>query len=260
MYDWPDVYAHNDAIWDFVRAQLADQGIPAPEKLDRGLRYSQPWRRPDLLLAQTCGFPFATELRGQVQLVATPCYSAPGCEGTNYSSMIIASRASGITSLEDLGGATASINSEHSQSGHWALREALALTPGAALPKRAVLSGGHLKSLTLLANGDADVAAIDAVCWALALRYEPSAVAKVRVIAQSPMAPGLPLITSLATPVSTLEALREALQAVIAAPHLAGAREALFLTAIEVLPETAYERILDLKRLADAMPFPALGA
>ena len=111
-----------------------------------------------------------------------------------------------------------------------------------------------------MANGDADVAAIDAVCWALALRYEPAAVAKVRVIAQSPMAPGLPLITSLATSASTLKALRGALQAVIAAPHLAGAREALFLSGMDILPETAYERIFDLKRLASAVPFPALGA
>ena len=73
MYDWPEVAAQNDAVWDFVRARLADQGIEAPLKLDRGLRYTQPWLRPDLLLAQTCGFPFATELRGHVQLVATPC-------------------------------------------------------------------------------------------------------------------------------------------------------------------------------------------
>jgi hypothetical protein len=46
--------------------------------------------RPDLLLAQTCGYPYVTLLRGQVTLVATPCFDFPGCAGSDYSSVIVA--------------------------------------------------------------------------------------------------------------------------------------------------------------------------
>ena len=260
MYDWPEVASANDAIWAFVRTRLRQDGIECPQSLDRSVRYFEIWRQPSLLLAQTCGYPFATELRGKVQLVATPCYDAPGCEGSNYCSVIIASRRSGIASLATAGGTTAAINSEHSQSGHWALRAAIAMVPGGQPPRRAVLSGGHRESLGMVAGGTADIAAIDAVCWALALRYEPAAVAKVRVIAQSPMAPGLPLITGLATAKPEVVRLRQALRAAVSEPSLSKARKALFLTGLEDVPEANYDRILGLKQRAAAMPFPALEA
>src|ERR1700730_11605774 len=47
------------------------------------------WRRPDLLISQTCGYPLMRGLREQVQLIATPQFNAPGCEGANYSSVLV---------------------------------------------------------------------------------------------------------------------------------------------------------------------------
>lgn len=259
MYDWPEVAAANDALWEFLAARLRQAGIAAPTRLDRTLRHDQPWRLRHLLLAQTCGYPFVTQLRDKVQLVATPCYSAPGCAGADYCSVIVASRRSGIGSLAEIGATTAAVNSEQSQSGYWALRAALAATPGAQPPARAVLSGGHRQSLRMLAQAVAEVAAIDAVCWALAQRHEPDAVARVRIIARSPAAPGLPLITALTTPEPVMMALREAFQAVATEPSLAGPRAALLLAGFEPLPDGAYDRILELKRLALTLPFPALS-
>ncbi len=258
MYDWPEVAWANDAVWRFVRQHLVTHGVDAPADLIRDHPYYAPWRFPNLLLAQTCGYPYATELRSLVQLVATPGYAVDGCAGGNYCSMVIAGRATGICSLADLGQATAAINSEHSQSGHWALRAAIACSPGAVPPQRALLSGGHRESLAMVAAGKADIAAMDAVCWALAQRHEPDAVAKLRIIARAPMAPGLPLITAASTPPSALAALRSGLQAALLQPNLAEARTALFLSSIEVLPNGAYGRILELRALALKVPFPTI--
>ena len=260
MYDWPEVAAANDTLWAFLHGFLAERGIDAPASLLRDRPYHAPWTAPDLLLAQTCGYPYATQLRGKVQLVATPGYAADGCQGTDYCSLIVAGPSTGIRSWAGIGEATAAINSEQSQSGHWALRAAIAAEASAVPPRRARLSGGHRQSLAMVASGAADIASLDAVCWALALRHEPEACSKVRIIARSPMAPGLPLITARTTTPETLHALRDGLQAMVHEPTLAAARAALFLTAIAVLPDSAYDRILELKRLALTKPFPALIA
>lgn len=36
------------------------------------------WRQPNLLFAQTCGYPLMTQLRGQVAVLAVPSYDLPG--------------------------------------------------------------------------------------------------------------------------------------------------------------------------------------
>ena len=258
MYDWPEAAWANDALWAFLSRFLTGRGIEAPAELFRKRPYYEAWRSPDLLLAQTCGYPYASQLRGAVQLVATPAYAADGCEAANYCSLIVAIRDGGLQSLRDIGAATAAINSAHSQSGHWALRAAIAADPLAVPPARALLSGGHRQSLAMVADRTADIASIDAVCWALAQRHEPAAVAKVRVIARSPAAPGLPLISSRTTGAQTIAALRDGLQAMVLEPSLAEARAAVCLSAIEVLPESAYDRILELQRLALTKGFPSL--
>jgi ABC-type phosphate/phosphonate transport system substrate-binding protein len=258
MYDWPEVAGANDALWAFLAKYLAQRGIDAPDRLIRDRRCDTLWTEPDLLLAQCCGYPYATQLRGSVQLVATPVYDVDGCDGANYCSLIIARADGAIRSLSDLGTATAAVNSKHSQSGHWALRAALAADAAAVAPARVVQSGGHRQSLLMVADGTADVAAIDAVCWALALAHEPAATAKLRVIARSPMAPGLPFISGRHTPPQTMAALREGLALAMAEPSFAKARSELRLKSIQLLPDEAYDRILRLKMEALKKPFPPL--
>ncbi|MCM3016412.1 hypothetical protein M3570_22380, partial [Bacillus subtilis] len=44
------------------------------------------WRRDDLLLSQTCGYPYRMlGLRDVVRLIATPIFDADGCDGACYS-------------------------------------------------------------------------------------------------------------------------------------------------------------------------------
>src|SRR5450432_283363 len=115
MYDWPEVQAANDDLWSFLAGKLHAAGFATPSALDRSGDYWEPWRSPHLLMAQTCGYPFATVLRGHVRLIGTPCYGVPGCQGPDYSSVIVANRRSGLNNLKDLKKCTAAINSLTSQ-------------------------------------------------------------------------------------------------------------------------------------------------
>src|SRR5436309_2979270 len=95
MYDWPEVRAATDAWWSGISRYL---GVHIP--LRRAKDHASLWRGPDLLFSQTCGYPFTHELRGAVQLVATPHYRAVGCHGPAYSSFIFArEKCSDLSSL-----------------------------------------------------------------------------------------------------------------------------------------------------------------
>ncbi|MGG2305100.1 phosphate ABC transporter substrate-binding protein, partial [Salmonella enterica] len=61
----------------------------APATLTRDRPLPAIWTAPDLLLAQTCGYPLTMDLREGVRLVATPLYDAPGCAGAWHRSAIV---------------------------------------------------------------------------------------------------------------------------------------------------------------------------
>ena len=258
MYDWPEIREEVDTLWAALREALTRRGIAAPASLERGADYMAPWRSPRLLLAQTCGYPYARLLRGTVQLVATPAYAARGCRGARYSSVIIARRGGRVSSLADLGRATAAVNSADSQSGYWALRAAIARAEGALPPARAIATGSHRASLRLVAAGGADLAAIDCVSWALAERHDREDVARLQVVARSPEAPGLPIITAMATKPEELAQMREALHEALVEGLSPAIRAATLVKGVEILPDRAYDRILRLEREALAKPFPEL--
>jgi len=68
MYRDPPVIAEaTRELWTYVGGRLRAAGLAdVPEALDEGLAHDAAWRDPRLLLAQTCGYPFMTQLRGQV--------------------------------------------------------------------------------------------------------------------------------------------------------------------------------------------------
>ncbi len=217
------------------------------------------WLAPDLFFAQTCGYPLTHRLKGRVTLVATPCYAAPGCEGASYRSFIIVREDSAIESIADLAGKTAGINGYDSQSGWNVLRRALApvlSTPG-AFP-RIVETGAHRRSVAAVRAGDVDVAAIDCVTFALLRQAAPNEVEGLRVIAASERAPALPFITRKDISPEDLQRLRDGLQAAMADPDLAEIRRALLIGGVEILPDAAYDRILEIEREAERLlPMPA---
>jgi ABC-type phosphate/phosphonate transport system substrate-binding protein len=257
MYDLPEIAAANDAFWDGMARALAREGLAAvPRTLTRGVDLDALWRSAELLFSQTCGYPLTHAYKDALRLVATPVYEAPGCDGANYVSLIVVRAEDPVRGLPDLRGRTAAVNHAASQSGYSALRASVArLAHDGRFFGRVVESGSHGASLARVAAGKADVCATDCVTHALLARHRPEALENLRVLARSPAAPGLPYVTRAAAADDLVARLRAALFAALAKPELASARQALLLTGAEVLPEVAYQPILDMEAQAKALGY-----
>jgi ABC-type phosphate/phosphonate transport system substrate-binding protein len=262
MYTTPvPVAAATDTLWAFIREHLRRSGLAeVPENLDKTVAYDHAWLRPDLLLAQTCGFPYVKKLRGHVRLVATPVYDLPGCDGPLNRGKIIVARTSRAKNLEDLRGLTAAINEPGSNSGSNLFRAAIApLARDGRFFASVIETGSHLSSIEAVACGKADVAAIDCVTFGNTLRFDADRLADIRVLTETPDGPGLPFITSSATSDEDLALMRCVLGEVATTADLAEVRDILSLRRFDVLGDGAYQRLADLERQAIAAGYPAVA-
>ncbi len=189
MYDMPAVQPANNRFWTLIRAHLG----AGPDHLTRSEDFWQIWQSPDLLLAQTCGMPYRTRLHPEVNLVGTPDYGLPGCPPGHYRSVLVVHADAKGDSEADFADGTFAYNEALSQSG-WAAPmthfAASGVRFGTFLP-----TGAHANSARAVAQGHADMAALDAMTWRLLQRHDPLA-ARLRVIAKTPPTPGLPYITA----------------------------------------------------------------
>jgi ABC-type phosphate/phosphonate transport system substrate-binding protein len=184
--------AANDRLWALIRDGLRARGLAAPERLTRGEgAYWPAWQAPDLVLSQTCGLPFRARLHGQVTLIGTPDYAVDGCPPGYYRSVLVVRRDDLRAGLGGFDGAGLAFNEALSQSG-WAAPQAHAAGLGLAFTP-ALQTGGHQLSCHAVAEGHADIAAVDAVSWRLLTRFDPVCDG-LRVIGETEPTPGLPLI------------------------------------------------------------------
>ncbi len=195
MYDRPETFEANDRLWDQTREALADRGIAAPERLDRDIDLWSLWRRPDLVLAQTCGLPYLARLHGAVQLVATPIHDLP-CEPGFYFSEIVVRMDDRRSTPAEFEGACLAVNDRFSQSGwaapmEWAAENAIGFG-------NTLFTGSHLASSRAVAEGRADLTALDAVTWRMIKRWDAHA-ATLRVLAHTKPTPALPYISAVGT-------------------------------------------------------------
>lgn len=197
MYDWPAQSAHWDALWGEIRDCLRDLGLVAPDGLTRGGRLWDHWESPDLILGQTCGMPFRTRLYGNVTLIGALDHALPEAPAGFYYSNLVVHRDSTATSLENLVDGTLAYNGLDSESG-WAAAQNTAADHGFQFSRK-LHTGSHRNSALAVANGRADIAAIDAETWRLITQFMPETTANLRVLSHSEPTPGLPLITSLGT-------------------------------------------------------------
>lgn len=72
-------------------------------------------------------------------------------------------------------------------------------------------TGGHRASVVAVAQGRADVAAVDCRSWAMAQRFEPAARA-LAVVGWTARHKGLPFITAKATPPAVVAKLKVVLE------------------------------------------------
>jgi len=216
MYDWPEERARVDGGYAALRARVP--ALPAGLTRDRDLH--ELWRDPALVLSQTCWGPLSLGLSAHLRVLAQPDYSdVPGGRGPFYRSAIVAraggARAKGAApvptgpgaALPALAGRLA-FNARDSLSGWLALLQDLGDPSGWATGM--LETGGHRNSVRAVAEGHADLAAIDCRSWALALIHEPCARGLV-VIGWTAERPGLPYVTARATNENTAQALAAAL-------------------------------------------------
>jgi len=260
MYDFGGLAAANDALWQAVAAKLEAAGLAdVPTQLDRSLPIERLWLDPRLLLAQTCGYPLMTSLRGRVRLVATPRYRAHGCAGPFHGSALVLHADDDTRDLAGLRDRRCAANQRHSNTGMNLPRAAIAdLAGGKPFFRSVTWTGSHRASLAMVASGQADLAAIDVVTLAQLRRFEPELTKGVRVLGWTEATPGLPLITSTLTDDGTIELLRRALFEIASAPHHAALRDELLLDGFDLVPETAYQSILTLEQRAIAVGYPHL--
>ena len=220
MYDEGRASAANDALWRIWVRMLGGRGIHAPESLDRSGSPWAVWKDPALLMAQTCSLPYVDFLEGSVRIFAFPQYSAAGCGEATYSSVIVVRSDLPGEDLAEFAGSTVAVNDRRSQSGYATLLMELERR-GLPIPYfgRARLSGSHSASIRMLAEGAADIAAIDCVSFAHFQRNGDPDTGAVRVIGRTPEAPAPPYITSGNREPELSAILHESLRETIAEPE-----------------------------------------
>ncbi len=253
MYDWPQHQPQTDRLWQLVAEAFATKtGAQPPAQLVRGGDLMAQWLAPDLLMSQTCGLPYVRHLRGRVDLVGGVDHGLADTPAGSYCSRVIVHQDCTAASLADLAGARVAFNSTASQSGAAALRHMIApLRKMGRFFGAELATGAHAASINAVAEGRADVAAIDAVTWAMAQRYLPQT-ANLRVLLSTPPTAGLPLITARNGPAEALFwALDQALQGI--GPE---ARNALMMQGVVARSDADYDVIAmrDAQCHADGLP------
>lgn len=202
------------------RVIAPDPAELAPDELDLPTL----WRHPALLFSQTCWGPMeAGDLARHVEVVGQQDYEGvPGGRAELYSSpLVVAARnvpdadadaepvpppvdGAAKLPLDDLRGKRLAFNATDSMSGFLGLeRDLRSLGEDLDLffsPER-LESGGHRHSVIAVAEGRADVAAIDCMSWQLAQRFEPAAAdGALTVVGWTARRRGLPFIASRLVP------------------------------------------------------------
>ena len=196
MYDWPEVHGAVDALWAAIYWGLRDAGIDAPEGVWRPDRPEDLWTHPDLLIGEICGYQLVNELRGRVEVLGVLDRGVDGCEPGDYRSVLVCRDDDPAVGLEDFRDRTVAVNGHRSQSGYGALvHEVAPLAVDGRFFDSEVTTGSHRGSMRAVADGRADVAAIDEVSWRLGLDHEP-VVDRLRIVAWTEPTPGVPLVTS----------------------------------------------------------------
>ena len=202
------------------------------------------WKHPALLFAQTCWGPMEEGLEQHVTVIGQPSYDGiEGGQGQLYSSAILmrrsspspfrggSARSAGVGVVQDKAPAAVqapadgravlpldlfrnkrfAYNSTDSMSGIIALTRDLEVAgQNLSIFSERIETAAHRASIVAVAEGRADVCAVDCRSWHLAKLHEPRA-RDVVVVGWTALRKGLPYITSRHTPPDTAARLRAAL-------------------------------------------------
>jgi ABC-type phosphate/phosphonate transport system substrate-binding protein len=197
MYDWPELRGDWNRLWREIRVRLTETGLLAAARLRRAEDPWRVWLDPNLLVGQTCGWPYVNRLHGHTDVFGRFDFGLKTRKPGDYFSVFVKPPGIDIGDLRTAicdSGFRLAVNMLDSQSGFRAFG-ALLDKPLNVAAGRIVLTGSHRESIRQVASGHAELAAIDANSWRFALRHEPAA-SGVEIAGRTPEIPGLPLITA----------------------------------------------------------------
>ena len=168
------------------------------------------WRHPALIYAQTCYGPMEHGLDQHVSVVDDPDYTGiEGAHGASYSSALIMRKSAAsqnvnapadgkaVIDVKGMKGRRFAFNEPHSMSGYLALQKDLAKVGyDLGIFAEQIVTGAHRQSIQFVADGRADLAAIDARSWALAKTYSTELTGQLAVVGWTSRRAGLPFITA----------------------------------------------------------------
>lgn len=190
MYARPENRAAHDRLWKLIRDGLRAFGVAAPEALDHDILPWDSWERDDLVLCQICNLPYRLSFRDRVTVIGTADHILPNCAPGMYRSILLA-RAP--MERDALSNARFAYNESKSNSGIaaaflWAEASGISLRPS-------LQTGSHRASAYAVAEGRADLAAIDMQTWWMLKKWEPGLNDLVE-IAQTDASPGMSFVTA----------------------------------------------------------------
>ena len=257
MYALPEMAAANVALWDAIRERL--DVADAPARLSPTPIGLPATIAPETLFSQMCGYPLRRLYEGQYRLLGTPLYDLPGCGWfapgvPGHRSFIVVARASQTETVVALRGSRFAVNGFDSNTGMNLPRLLLApLAEGRPFFSSVMVSGRHVRSMEMVAAGEADAAAIDCVTYGFCALHRPALVAALRVVAETVASPAIPFITAAATAPETAAALTRILLGEVG-EALAGLR----IVAVAPPSPAAYEAVLAYEAEAAALGYPVL--
>ena len=188
-------------------------------------------------------------------MLAVPSYDLPDCAPGEHCSLFVAAEGQARASATSRNTRLA-LNDHDSNSGMNLLRHALPPGRDSAFFAEVHISGGHLRSLAMVAAGEVELTSVDAVTFGYLQRHAPERLAGLRVLGRSAPSPALPLITSLHWSAAQRRELFEALNlTLIECPHLAAT---LALKSFLPAGEEHYRILLDYERQAQGWGYPQL--
>ncbi|MFZ0543988.1 MAG: PhnD/SsuA/transferrin family substrate-binding protein [Candidatus Promineifilaceae bacterium] len=150
-----------------------------------------------------------------VELLAAPIMSHARYQGQPvYFSDVLVRKDSPFQTFDDLRGAAFAYNEPGSFSGYWSMRHHLArLGAFDGYFGRLVGSGGHVKSLQMILDGEVDTAAVDSMVFIAELQENPDLAANFRVVETLGPNPIPPWVVRRGLPEAQRSQLRQALLA-----------------------------------------------
>jgi ABC-type phosphate/phosphonate transport system substrate-binding protein len=261
-YDLDELHEATDAFWAILSHNFKDSCIcEAPTSLCRDIDYEDQWDNPELLLSQACGYDVILAHAGKLQVVATPRYSAPGCRGNSYRSIVLVREDAPFSTLADLRSTRCVINTRTSHSGMNILRSMVApLHEDGRFFSSVRISGAHELSVALVLEHEADVTAVDCVTYALLKSKRPASVTGTRILCHTRLCPAPPYVTSANASPAVVEALRLAMKKTLVDPAAVEALIELMISGFDVLPLSAYGPIAMMEERARELTYVELPA